>query len=417
MKTVHVIGAGLAGLAAAVHLARAGVQVRLYEASPRAGGRCRSHFDAQLGCMIDNGNHIILGANVATYAYLDTIGGRGELQEIAPATFPFHDLKSGTTWSLRPNAGPVPWWVFAPTRRAPATRGLDYIRLARMMAAAPDATVGQCVDPLRPIYGRFIEPLATAILNADPREAAAQPFADVLRATLLHGERACRPAIARTGLSTAFVDPALAFLARHGTAIRPNARLERIRFKDGTAAALDFAGDAVALGPADTVVLATPAWVTGALVPGLGHPREHRAIINAHFRMPAAPRLANGLPLLGLVGGTAQWLVARDDVLSVTVSAADPLLDEEPDGLLHRLWRDVATALGYNGLMPPARLIKEKRATFAQTPAAERLRPPATTPWSNLVLAGDWTATGLPATIEGAIRSGVTAARIAAGRP
>lgn len=416
MKTVHIIGAGLAGLSAAVHLVRAGIRVRLYEASPRAGGRCRSYFDAQLGCVIDNGNHIILGANEATYAYLDAIGSRSELQEIAPATFPFLDLKSGASWALRPNAGPIPWWIFSPMRRARETHALDYIRLARMVGASSDATVGDYVDPLHPIYARFVEPLATAILNADPREAAARPLANVLRATLLRGERACRPAITRTGLSKAFIDPALTFLDRRRGVFRANTRLERIDFRADSAAALTFAGETVELGPADSVVLATPAWMTGALLPDISYPREHRAIVNAHFRLPTARRFPGGVPLLALVGGTAQWLVARDDVISVTVSAADRLLDEDPGSLLNRLWRDVAAVLGREDPMPPARLIKEKRATYAQTPAAERLRPAARTRWRNVALAGDWIATGLPATIEGAIRSGAMAAQIAEGQ-
>jgi hypothetical protein len=156
------------------------------------------------------------------------------------------------------------------------------------------------------------------------------------------------------------------------------------------------------------VVLAAPPWIAAALLPGLTPPAEHCAIVNAHFRLPLA--VATDTPLLGLVGGSAQWLVLRDDVVSVTVSAADPLLDDDSEALLDRLWHDTAKALRIAGPRPPARLIKEKRATFRQTPRAESARPGPRTAWSNVVLAGDWTATGLPATIEGAIRSGAAAA-------
>jgi hypothetical protein len=289
---------------------------------------------------------------------------------------------------------------------------MDYLRLARMIVAPEDATVARVVDPGAAIFPKFIEPLATAILNTDPREAAARPLARVLGATLLRGERACRPAIARAGLSKAFVDPALAFLERAGAVIRTNCRLVGFGFEADAVVALDFGNGAAVPCVGECVVLATPAWSTGALVPDLPYPTEHRAIVNAHFRLPSPPRL--DVPLLGLVAGTAQWLVIRDEVVSVTVSAADALLDVEPDELLRRLWTDVAAALGCSGPMPPARLIKEKRATFAQTPAAERLRPEPATRWKNLILAGDWVATGLPATIEGAIRSGAAAARLAA---
>jgi hypothetical protein len=100
----------------------------------------------------------------------------------------------------------------------------------------------------------------------------------------------------------------------------------------------------------------------------------------------------------------------------VTVSAADALADEPAEALAPRLWADVAAALGQTGApLPPWRIVKEKQATFAQTPAQLRRRPAAAGTLDNLWLAGDWTETGLPATIEGAIRSGVTAAALAVG--
>lgn len=414
MTTVHVVGAGLAGLSASVRLAQSGVRVCLYEAAPRAGGRCRSFLEPQLDCTVDNGSHVILGANDATLSYIDAVGSRDELLEIAPAAFPFLDVKTRESWSLRPNRGPVPWWIFAPSRRAAGTRAPDYLRLATLLTAGPDKTVAQCVTPDSAIFRRFVDPLATAVMNTPPGRAAARPLARVLRQTLLRGERACRPAIARRGLSRALVDPALAFLARTGASFRANARIERVELGAGRIEALVVAGESIRMGPQDAVVLATPAWVTAGLVPGVTHPAEHCAIVNAHFRLTSPVRLPGGIPLLALIGATAQWLIARDDVVSITVSAADHLIDRPADDLLECLWQDAAAALGLAGPMPPARLIKEKRSTFSQTPAAEKLRPAAATAWSNMALAGDWTATGLPATIEGAIRSGNLAAEVVA---
>jgi uncharacterized protein with NAD-binding domain and iron-sulfur cluster len=115
--------------------------------------------------------------------------------------------------------------------------------------------------------------------------------------------------------------------------------------------------------------------------------------------------------LLGLVGGQSQWLIVRDDVASVTISAADALLDQSAEAIARAVWQEVRQALGLDDGGPPAyRIVKEKRATFRQTPAQVRRRPPCATPWRNLFLAGDWTDTGLPATIEGSVRSGHTAA-------
>ena len=121
--------------------------------------------------------------------------------------------------------------------------------------------------------------------------------------------------------------------------------------------------------------------------------------------------------MLGVLGGTAEWVFAHEDRISVTVSAADRLVDTPAEELAALLWRDVAAAYELPiEPMPPCQIVKEKRATFAATPAQDSRRPGATTRWANLVLAGDWTQTGLPATIEGAIRSGFSAADRLLGR-
>ncbi len=121
------------------------------------------------------------------------------------------------------------------------------------------------------------------------------------------------------------------------------------------------------------------------------------------------------MPLLtGVVGGLTEWLFAFPDRLSVTISAADALIDEARDDIAEKIWREVATIAGLGDApMPSCRIVKEKRATFAATPAQDALRPGTRTHWNNLFLAGDWTQTGLPATIEGAIRSGERAAEFA----
>ena len=153
------------------------------------------------------------------------------------------------------------------------------------------------------------------------------------------------------------------------------------------------------------------------MLPGVRVPSESRAIVNAHFRLarPAVP--PDGSPFLGVIGGSAQWVFVRGDVASVTVSAADAMLDVASEDLAAVLWADVTRALEIaDAPLPPFRIVKERRATFAQTPGQVALRPAARTRYANLYLAGDWTDTGLPATIESAVRSGHTAAKLILGR-
>jgi hypothetical protein len=139
-------------------------------------------------------------------------------------------------------------------------------------------------------------------------------------------------------------------------------------------------------------------------------PTEFRAIVNAHFRVdpPAAqPRI------IGVLNATTEWLFAFPGRLSVTVSAGDRLIDAPREDLARTIWGEVATVAGLPAdPMPPWQIVRERRATFAATPEQDLKRPGAVTSWQNLVLAGDWTNTGLPATIEGAIRSGNRAAEI-----
>ncbi|MFW6027197.1 MAG: FAD-dependent oxidoreductase, partial [bacterium] len=107
---IHIVGAGLAGLAAAVRLAGNGHEVALYEGAGQAGGRCRSFTDARLGCLIDNGNHLLMSANRAALAFLGEIGAQNSLIGPARASYPFYDMHTGKSWRLRPNRGPVPYW-------------------------------------------------------------------------------------------------------------------------------------------------------------------------------------------------------------------------------------------------------------------------------------------------------------------
>ncbi|MCH7931845.1 MAG: FAD-dependent oxidoreductase, partial [Proteobacteria bacterium] len=208
MATVHVIGAGVAGLACAVRLARAGQAVALYEAAPHAGGRCRSFFEPALGRSIDNGNHLLLGANEATMAYLDTVDARDSLYSAPQVVFPFFDLRTGARWTLRPNPGRLPWWLLARSRRVPDSRLGHYLGALRLARAGPSATIAEVVDARDPFFERFWEPLAVAVLNTAADEASARLFGRVVALTFGRGGRACRAFVAGDGLSASLVDPA-----------------------------------------------------------------------------------------------------------------------------------------------------------------------------------------------------------------
>ena len=163
----------------------------------------------------------------------------------------------------------------------------------------------------------------------------------------------------------------------------------------------------MAIGPDDAVVLAVPPRPAAALLPGLKTPSKFRAIVNAHFRFDPPKDMP---PLIGVVGGLVEWLFAFPQRLSVTISNGDRLVDMPREELAQAIWRDVCKAGGVAGDLPPWQIVRERRATFEATPEQNALRPGALTALKNLFLAGDWTDTGLPATIEGSVRSGDRAA-------
>jgi hypothetical protein len=199
---------------------------------------------------------------------------------------------------------------------------------------------------------------------------------------------------AKVGLSESFIEPALAVLKERGAEVSFNCRLREFGIDGDRVTALSLGQDTVSLGEGDCVILAVPPSAAAGLVPGLDAPDEFRAIVNGHFRLAQE---TEGFSFLGLIGGVAQWLFVRGDIVSVTVSAADDLAEQPAEAIAGRLWADVAKALNLgDASLPTWRIVKEKR-------------PPARTALNNLFLAGDWTDTGLPATIEGTLRSGAKA--------
>ena len=409
---VHVIGAGLAGLAAAVALSGQNITTTLYEAGPAAGGRCRSYFDRSLGCRIDNGNHLLLSGNSAAMTYLDTIGARHTIGGPGLPRFPFVDLATGERWTVAPGLGRMPWWMFRRNRRVPGTRLRDYASLLALRRAPAEATVAETFDPDNVLYRRLLEPLAVAALNTPPQIALARLLSRVVDQTLLGGGRACIPCLPREGLSESFIDPAASWLAARGSQLLTGCRVAALHLEAERVTALETLAGTVPVGAGEAVVLAVPPWVATELLPGLVAPDTFQAIVNLHFRVEADPGEAG---LLGVLGGTAEWIFIRPGIVSVTISAANRLVDLSAEELAALVWPDVRAALRLPEPMPPVRVVKERRATFAATAAQERLRPlpgrvaePVAV--HNLVLAGDWTSTGLPATIEGAIRSGYAAA-------
>lgn len=399
-STTHIIGAGLAGLAAGLRIADAGGHAVLYEASPHAGGRCRSFYDKKLQATIDNGNHLILGANRSVLTYLEAIGTLGQAITHEQPRFPFIDIRTRRHWHLQP------------PRRFPGIPWHESRHLLKFMLPAASKTVAGCIPEQTALYTRLVEPMCIAILNTHPREASAALFARMLKTLLAAGRQGWQCHAPAHGLSPLLVDPAIARIKAGGGRVKTGCAIQKIHHDGERVSQLETARGKITVGDEDGVICATSPAAAHNLLPEYVPELEHRPILNAHFLWPQAGQLRETMPFLGIIGGVVEWIFFHEGRLATTTSAATEWMALDEDTLACVLWHDVCTALFIppDTPLPPWRIIREKRATIAATPENLAKLPAATTPLANLRLAGDYLNSHLPATLEAAIASGVESA-------
>ncbi|MEV4461201.1 hydroxysqualene dehydroxylase HpnE [Microbispora sp. NPDC049633] len=426
---VAVVGGGLAGITAALALAEAGRPVTLYEARPRLGGATHSFVRGDLTA--DNGQHVFLRCCTAYLGLLDRLGGTGRVRLQERFDVPVLTPRGGRA-RLRRAALPGPFHLLpalagyrllSPADRLRAVRGAFALRGLDPAAPALDraalggwlAANGQREAVRRALWDLF----AVAALNIPSDEAALGPAAMVFRTALLGRADAADIGVPSVPLGDLHGGAALAAIARLGGEVRLRAKVEAV-----------LPGPSVLVGgrrvEASAVVFAAPHGQAARLVPPDAAPdRDAWAglgaspIVNVHV---VYDRPVTRLPFAAVVGSPVQWIfdrteaggLARGQYLTVSVSAA-------------RHWIDVPTAVmrevfppELERLLPAARqarvvdlfITRERRATFRQVPGSGGLRPGAATRWPGLFLAGAWTDTGWPDTMEGAVRSGLQAARL-----
>ena len=335
-----------------------------------------------------------------------SVRGRRLLMPDEPM-FPFIETGTGLRWTLRPNRGRIPWWVLLPSRRTPGTRASDHLALLRLRRVAGDAVVAASLRH-DPFYHRLIEPLAIAALNTPLDIALARSLVAVMQRDAVHGRHGLHPGGAARG---SLGKPGRSGdLVAAGTWRNRAVQPPRRRFANrGAAGSLRSRRRMV---PCRWNPSCWPSPLGGAGPASRPRfPDEYQSILNIHFRIEA-DRVPPGF--VGIIGGTAEWVFVKPGYVSVTISAANQWSKtarrvDRAGGLAGR----ACVRWTCEGPMPPWRVVKETRATIAATAGAGTAAARGSrTRFANLALAGDWTATGLPATIEGAIRSGRAAAEV-----
>lgn len=425
-----VLGGGYAGVAAAVALADAGLRPILLESRPYLGGRARSFAHRATGDTIDNGRHLMMGCYGETLALLERLGTRGLLVEQPRLHVPFHD-RSGPSFTVSAASFlPAPLDVLAGLLTFPGITARERLALLRLgwnvrgRGPRDDETVDDYLRRLGQsdrVRRALWDPLTIATLNTAPAVASARLFAAVMRLAFLGGGSSSSFLFPRVGLSE-LIEPAVDAIAERGGAVRCGEMVRSVEPIDGGWEVVTRERSYTTA----TLLSALP-WrgfssLFGRHLPAsLGTPAPHNPIVSLYLWYDAEieeiPRFA------ALLGTTIEWVFNRRlivgrgspegrTIVECVISAADGAMERSDDELVAKATEELGA------LFPTTRsialreslVIREKQATFAATPAVDRLRPAVGLLLPGLYLAGDWTATGLPGTIEGATRSGGLAA-------
>lgn len=428
---VVVVGAGTAGFAAATALAQHGARVVLLEARRTLGGRSRSWVAAD-GVVEDNGQHLLLGCYEEFLRFVRRTGGDATLRAEPRLHLTLRE-RDGTVRRFRTAALASPFdfaWGLARLSGFPwssilAARGLlrDVPGPGRETVAAWLGRHGQGGEARRLLW----DPLVLATINVEPERACASLLAEVIRRALLSGPAASRPLVATRGLTPLVVDPSVAYLRARGGEVVPGSPVVEVQVSGGQGATVRTRdGNTFAAG---AVVLAVPHAEAASLLPPGASPFDAdaaralgaSAIVGVHlvFDRPVQDRL-----LEAFLDSRFQWSFERGILetgtptgsLALVTSAADELAASDAETVAREAIEEVRRYLpaARRAELRRSRVVKERRATPVFSPETARLRPPAATAFSDLVLAGDWTDTGLPATLEGAALSGHRAADLLA---
>lgn len=432
---IAVVGGGWAGLSAAVTLRQAGSEPTVFEAAPTLGGRARNVHSRRLDLPIDNGQHLLLGACTATLELVRTLNPAADT---AFTRRPLAVASADGRFRLAAADLPAPWHLLAAllgARGLTLSERLELVRLRGSLASAhalppPDWTVTQWLRHSRQPTGlaeRLWHPLCLAALNTPADQASARLFARMLRDCLTGPATAGDMLVPRLGLSDLWVAHLPASMD-----IRPSTPVRHVG-ADNARPLIDGEGF-------DGVILACPPAAAARLLRDLPETPGARAYLDTleaftylpiatltleltrPWHLPYPMLMLDAAPAHGAFG---QWLFSHADsarsgreqaCVTVVVSDARDLLSHPRQDVIDGMIRQVRDQTRCLGAMPGTAghdLIIEKRATFAATPGLSR--PANRTPWPHVWTAGDWTDTGYPAVLEGAVRSGRAAALEALG--
>ncbi len=423
MKKCLIVGGGLAGLSAAVTLANRNIHVHLIEASPKFGGRTYSFIEETSGCEIDNGQHLLLRCYYETIEYIKRIGATNLFSYQKQLEINFV-TRAKIKYQLKPTELPYPLGLFFGFLNYDVLSILDKVKILSLLVQLPFIHSEKYLylsveewlfeqNQSQNCIKSFWEIIAVGALNSQLKDASSKMFIDILKVIFLKGSDASAMIIPKVGISKAFIDPAIKFLKMNNTELILSEKLLEISIQQSKAVAIKT--DKGTINDFDAVILAIPSYALSKIN------EENLIIENNKTDLKTSSILTfhlwlkeNNLkkPFYAFIDSRLHWVFNHGEYITTVTSGADDLIEKSQGELLKIISTELSAYLGINREnISRYKMIKEKRATFVPNKENISKRPTAKTKLENVFLAGDWTNTGLPATIEGAIKSGNTAAK------
>ena len=321
--------------------------------------------------------------------------------------FNFYDLKNDNRWSIKIPKSRFPWWILQEENRIPNTTILNYFSILNFLFCSKNNYVNDLILGSGRLYKFFWEPLTLGILNTNCKEASAYLLYNVLKKSFLKGGKYCGIIQPKNNWNETLINPALNFLKKKRIEINYNSILKKIETEDELIKKLIFNKKEISINKNDRVIMSLSLNGFNKVFPKYNLPNEFNTIVNIHFKVPEKISLNKKEPILGLINSKTHWIFIKKKYISITISDANELEKLSSEDLAILVWNEIKRALDLKKIkIPEYKVLREKKATYKQSPGNINLVKNINKLPKNLYLAGDWTVRNFPSTIESSILSG-----------
>ena len=402
----YIIGAGISGLSSACYAKNNNQNVKLFESSTNAGGRCRSYYDKSLNIEIDNGNHLVLSANENFLDICKLINSSNTIESFGP-NFNFYDLKKKKNWSLQISNKYFPFWILNKKNRVPDTDLKDYLSLLKIFNVNINHSVSDLFLNSGNLYKSFWEPLTLGILNTECENASAFLLTNVIKKSFLKGRDFCQIIQPKKNWNETLITPMLEYLKKNSVFIKYKSILKSLEINNNIITKLNFNNNEILINKEDKIILCLPPNSLNKIMPQIDLPKEFNTILNIHFKLDKNIIDRLKFPILGMLNSVTHWVFLKKNYISITISSANKYNDFDSEKIAKLVWNEISQGLGISEInIPNFKVLREKKATYQQSPQNYKLIQKINSLPLNLRLAGDWTEKYLPSTIESSILSG-----------